>query len=306
MNAMTRTLSLLAGVVLAAPPALAQDFRELSVVRVDPPGGAPGERRRLTVDIRSSDRRVSATQEHEVAREGQPAWEKHVDASSALTRPRLAELAAQVRQALAARPAGNLSGSAGRAGERLHRVTIDGVTFELYGGRFASAEMQAAVEPLLTTLEALIEKELPPPVLYQQIRYRRPGSPARTLQVSPTGTWSLETAGGSVQFGALGAGPLKKLDALARGAGPFVPANQGRAVALPRGAAPADPARAFELELVLLRGGEPIRLTGTVGSYAAQAAKAGELVDYLESTLERLARRASGPTGGLGGAVDPD
>ena len=77
-------------------------------------------------------------------------------------------------------------------------------------------------------------------------------------------------------------------------------------MALPRGAAPADPARAFELELVLLRGGEPIRLTGTVGSYAAQAAKAGELVDYLVSTLERLARRASGPTGGMGGAVDPD
>ena len=304
MNTMNRTFTLLASLALAAPLAVAQEFTQLRVERLDPPSDV--ERRKLTLAIDGRDGHVDATEERPVERDGQTAWEARVHGRSRLTRRRLGELSAQVRDALAAGPSGNLSSALSReetAAARRHRVTIDGTSFDVYAGRLDGAAADA-VGPLLATLEALIEKQLPPPAFYQRLVYRRPGAPARVLEISPTGNASLETAGAPFLFKTLSAGPLQKIDGLARAAGPFVAANQGRSLALPAAPAAAGGER-FELELVLRGGGEPVKVSGTVGSYAASAARTGELVDYLEATLARLGR-GNAPSGGLSGAVDPD
>lgn len=302
MNFTTRTTALMVGALLSAPLAMAQDFQQLEIVRTDPPGAE--NRRQVSLVIRGSDGHIDGTAERSVIKEGQPAWETNVYASAALTRKRLGEMSQQVREALAAQPSGNLSRSLTReaaAKARRDRVSIDGVQFDVYGGQIDDAGVKAALAPLLANLDGLFEKHLPPPAFYGKIRYKRPGQPTRTLEVSPTGSCGIETEGAAYQFKTLSDGPLKKIDALARAAGPFTAANKGKTVAIPTGAAAGE--GAFELELELLGGGPAIKLTGTVGSYAASAAKTGELVDYLESTLARSVR-ANGGGAGINGALD--
>lgn len=299
----TPILSLLPLLVFASV-ASAQGFTKLEVVRTDASRDDAEGRRKLTLTVRG-DWQVSYSATF--TKEGDPTqWRAtpNVQGTTAISRhARRDAFAKLVADALASSPTGDLSGSLPaekRATLQRWEVAIDAVSFELHGSEYAKPEQATAIQPLLAALNEMLEAHLPPPSLYAKITYSRSGA---TLELSPTGTVTL-TRGQDVAFDDLSRGPLNKVQALIKQAGVFTPENQGKTVALQArsGAAGA----AFELELEPLKRGASTKLTGTVGSYAAVHKNAGALVDYLESTLARLAKaNPVAGSGGMGGALEP-